>query len=513
VTNEELAVAAQQEFLANQYWSGKWKADNKNLYASIMAYINGGARPPDTVNHYGQGMILLEDLVRALTIVPPPPPPPNLGVSLPARLPLSSGGATFHVNPSSGSDSTGDGTAGKPWQSIGRAVDVVTTPGAIIEVADGTYNVTAQGSSGAGVRIVNKNFPGTMINPITIRAKNRWGVKIQKLTSNSGLYHAMYVQNSSGYRIEGIMVAKMMGQQGTDHPGARGGMVYSSRKIEFFGCLFEDIGGHVFEERGALDAPNQDIWWLNCVFRPSGTTPVAYDGTPSSDYAAGCDCTGDYYRTRGCHMLYLGQQEGSNYGLRYGSERSVVANCQFIGKTPGVCVNPHPQAREIYIVSNTFWGNDAPYYTIGSQNAGWAAGNGIILGNDGNSTPYTTNGARVVNNLFVTLRGHAARGDGAAMNNNLVFNNLAFNTKNGEGQQGRSSEAFEELWNGHVMFSETGGQKPSADPLFVDPKYVGGDFHLKTGSPAKGAAVPAYALPFDADGKPRSGTPSLGAYE
>jgi PKD repeat protein len=51
----------------------------------------------------------------------------------------------------------------------------------------------------------------------------------------------------------------------------------------------------------------------------------------------------------------------------------------------------------------------------------------------------------------------------------------------------------------------------NADPLFVNPSQ--GDFHLQSGSPARGAGITAGAPALDLDCQPRGSPPSIGAYE
>ena len=51
----------------------------------------------------------------------------------------------------------------------------------------------------------------------------------------------------------------------------------------------------------------------------------------------------------------------------------------------------------------------------------------------------------------------------------------------------------------------------NADPLFVNPSQ--GDFHLQSGSPARGAGITAGAPAVDLDCQPRGSPPSIGAYE
>jgi hypothetical protein len=448
--------------------------------------------------------------------------PADLGTSLPDRLPHSTASLTYYVNSSTGDDARSAAQAqspSTPWLTPNKAVATVTTPGSVVMIT-GTYSGNRQ------LYVLNKNISGTLDNPITFKAETAGSWVITKTTA-TGTFYGCNFEGSSGYRVEGLTISKFLGNDGgtgaggaNDGLGATGIFVEDSQKIEFLNCILEDIGGHGVQVRGVSGSPCEDIWFYGCIFRPTGTTSVSYDGSASSDYFCGVDCTGPYYKTRGTHGIYCGQMTGGDYSSLNGDDRTVIANCLFVGSTPGVCVSPHPQSRYTYIVNNTFYGNNNPYFVIAADvpadgHSEYAAGCGIIIGNDGSATSNTTDNVHVVNNIFSTLRGHAIRGDGSAMNNNLVYNNLAYTTLNGEGEQGRETEAFEELWNGHTMFAETGGQiATNTNPVFVSPAASpAGNFALQSGSPCKLVANPAYCPPIDITGASRSGTPSLGAYE
>src|SRR5439155_14290810 len=75
-----------------------------------------------------------------------------------------SGAATYHVS-TTGSDTTGDGSAGSPWASIDHADSAsLLSPGDTVIVEAGTYPQ----ASGAGV--VLQTSAGTAGSPITYRA-------------------------------------------------------------------------------------------------------------------------------------------------------------------------------------------------------------------------------------------------------------------------------------------------------------------------------------------------------
>lgn len=442
--------------------------------------------------------------------------PSDLGSSLPARLPMSSGSVNYYVNPVSGNDTTGDGTAGAPWKTINKAIASVSTPGAIINVADGTYIIGGTGVANSPIYIRDKNHAGTIANPITIKAVNEGQVVITHPTDDVGAFYGSAIWNSSGYRIQGIKFYRIYGHAGSDHPGADCAFIYSSQWVEYYRCEFVDIGGQM-QMRGTLNDPCTDIGVWCCKWYPSGGKAVNYNGLGNDyEYAAGVTCTGDYFTTRGTHMIYPGQVEGGDYAGRYGVDRLVIANCLFVGKVPGCHLDLHPQCRDSYVVNNTFYGNDKPYFTRGGQNSGWSAGNGIIIGNDGHLNANTSRNVIVKNNIFASLKGHAVRTDGAGdMVGNIVDENLAYQTDNGSGLQGNTGRAFEYEWStGDVNFTSPGGNLVGQNPLFTAPAKTGaGDFTLQGGSPAIGVAEPGYAPPTDYNGDPRSSTPSLGALE
>jgi hypothetical protein len=70
-------------------------------------------------------------------------------------------GAIYHVSPT-GSDDTGDGSQAKPWASLAKATATLTTPGATIHLAAGTYVETAESELAAGVCVEGEG-PSTII--------------------------------------------------------------------------------------------------------------------------------------------------------------------------------------------------------------------------------------------------------------------------------------------------------------------------------------------------------------
>jgi hypothetical protein len=67
---------------------------------------------------------------------------------------------TIYVS-TTGNDSTGTGTIGNPYLTIGKAVSVVTT-GGVINVRGGTYTLSAQVSCSSLTNVTIASYPGEL---------------------------------------------------------------------------------------------------------------------------------------------------------------------------------------------------------------------------------------------------------------------------------------------------------------------------------------------------------------
>lgn len=450
-----------------------------------------------------------------------------LGTSLPTRLPTSSGGTQFYVNNSTGNDTTGDGSSGSPWKTINKAINSVTTAGTVINVADTTYTVSGFNPA---INIVNKNISGAATNPITIKATNDGGVVITGPSAGGTRSYAIVVDNSTGWRIEGIKVSPFYGRDTL--AGSDAVTIYRGHDIEFFNCIFEDIGGMAVLVKGESNTASTDIWFYGCIFRPTGNTSVTKsvggganlpDG--DTDWACSVDVndTGSpgYFDTKGSHFIYAGQYV-TGVTAPEGVENFVVANCIFLGKTAGRHIQLGPQCRGAYIVNNTFYGNyPGTYYTRSSpSDDARYAGGGIEIFSDGNATVGTQD-LFIVNNVFQHFSGHAVYGSGdvGQGTSNLVYNNLAYDINGGRfggvSYQDDYTKPFEDDRAGSTLFVTTGGNLASSDPLFANPvASPSGDFTPLNNSPLYAASVAAYTPTIDFNGTTRDETnPTVGAIE
>lgn len=104
-----------------------------------------------------------------------------------------------------------------------------------------------------------------------------------------------------------------------------------------------------------------------------------------------------------------------------------------------------------------------------------------------------------------------------------VVNNIVYDNRNGISEQG--STGTHNTYRNNLVFKNTNydfslknGLKATGT-VAADPQFVGytrsgtPDFHLRAGSPAKGAGTTAYAPAVDFDGKPITAPITIGAYQ
>lgn len=433
--------------------------------------------------------------VTATTPPPPPPPTAPLGSALPARMAQSSGaGGTWYVDAALGNDAN-PGSALAPWRTINKALATVPLSGSIIKVRPGTY-----ASTGTSYALVFQRR-ANVADPITLKAETPGTVTIVNGNQSAWTLGA-WIYGASGLRVEGLTFR--ITTSGRTNVGADGMLIENSDRIEITNCTFNEMATiGVMVRGGRVDgAVSEDVWLVGNTFRPSSSGVYGQ--------ATGLGWTTDqYYGSKGSHYVYAGQAgDSASQSLTSGSQRLVIGNNVFAGSTAGRAIELGPQARESYVVNNTFFGNHIADL-IGWGTAARYAGGGVEFYSNTGGTSYATQRNAIRNNLFVDLNGHGAHGSGPSLTGNLVSNNLAFDLDNGKGNQGDANDDFEEVWGTSMLFAESGNLR--ADPLFVAPG--GFDFRLQTGSPAIGRSDPAYTPAFDAAGRARDSAPDLGAYE
>lgn len=442
-----------------------------------------GASPPSTTESAGTG---IAGKAQAR----------GLGSSLPQRLPQSSGsGGTFYVDAVTGSDA-GSGTSKSPWRTISKALASVPLNGSIVKVRPGTYT-----STGASYAIVF-NRKASSSDPVTLIAEQPGTVKIRNGDLDRSTLGA-WIINASGLRVQGFDFLITAHQRNIS---ANAALVENSDRIEFVANRFQENGG--FQVRGGKTDGEvaEDVWLLGNTFRPSGDDVFAQ--------ATGNSHKPDTYAgSKGSHYVYAGQVGDVSKGFSYrsGTERLVVANNVFAGTAAGRHVELGPQARSSIVTNNTFFGNRAGS-VIGWNTGAAYAGEGVVLyANTDSGVPAANRDNVVVNNIFASLDGHSVFGSGPSQAGNVVERNLSWDIVNGKGQNGDVTDDYAERYGSSILFGEGRGNLVRSDPRLVAPRDF--DFRVGDGSPAIGAADPAYAVAFDHAGRNRDAQPDLGALE
>jgi hypothetical protein len=421
------------------------------------------------------------------------PNPSKLGESLPSRLPFSSGsGGTFWVDVKHGSDRN-RGTKRHPWRTITRALRTVPLRGSVIKVMPGTYY-----PNGNRYAILFRRH-GDVDDPVTVRPARPGTVTIANEDPRRATFGA-WIIGASGLRLVGLRF-RVLSAPHSNIP-ASGILIENSHRIEVTRSTFEEMGSMGVVVRGGVGASSDDVWLISNTFRPSGPDPTA------QATGLGFDAS-NYFGSKGSHWVYAGQYgTNSTWEQVSGTRRLVVVNNVFSGTAAGRDVELGPQARNSFVVDNTFYGNQ-PSGVIGSGTDAVYAGQGVMLFSNTSSKAYTNGYNTIANNLFVGLNGHAVAGSGPSQPGNQVLNNMFWRIA-GKDFAGDAGSPLAPSYGESSIFS-VGPQNRTRNPALRKPQAY--DFHPARASAAGGAADPSYTYPYDADGRLRPRRPAIGALE
>lgn len=401
-----------------------------------------------------------------ITQPPPSGPVTNLGTSLPARMPESSGSRSIYVS-TGGSDSNA-GTLAAPVATLGKAFSLAQD-GAIIYVRGGSY----------GVQMVsNRDF--SPLNPVTLES---YPGERAIFVGQTAYNNAVLFQGDSGIRIRDVTFAartninlKIMESQHieVDHIISRD----SGRDCitDFPSCSGMGLlaGGG---ELGYTPSYVDDLQVWNSVFTNNGGT-----GTAAQNHD---------------HAIYLCGGIGTSTGAEDGCRSFVIANNVIADSPDGYPIQLGQSARNGYVVNNTIDNTTTP-----SQFCA------LVLWGTGT---WADSNVLITNNLITNVAGSGSNAVCACLGKNLtgnvVRNNLAY---------GVNGTAYDPVYGSYIGFT-AGTNLPNADPKYVDRLGTYGDlstkdFHLQPDSPALGRSDPAYTPPRDKDGNARPAAPALGAF-
>lgn len=421
------------------------------------------------------------------------PNPHELGRSLPSRLPFGSGGGgTYWVDGKRGSDQS-RGSKRHPWRTIARALRTVPLRGSVVTVMPGTYY-----SRGTSYAIVFKRH-GNVDDPVTVRPARPGTVTIANADPRRPTFGA-WIRGASGLRLVGLRFRVLSAPH--SNVAASGILIENSRRIEVTRSTFEEMGSMGVVVRGGVDSSADDVWLIANTFRPSGSDPTAQVTGLGFDAST-------YFGSKGSHWVYAGQYgTNSTWEQVSGTRRLVIVNNVFTGTAAGRDVELGPQARNSFVVDNTFYGNQSAE-VIGSGTDAVYAGQGVMLFSNTSSSAYTNGYNTIANNLFIALNGHAVAGSGPSQPGNQVLHNMFWRIA-GKDFAGSADSPLAPSYGPSSIFS-VGPQNRTRYPALRSPRAF--DFHPAGSSAALGAADPAYAYPYDADGRLRPAKPAIGALE
>lgn len=422
------------------------------------------------------------------------PNPNELGRSLPARLPFSSGkGGTYWVDAVHGSDRNRHGTRRHPWRTLNRALASVPLSGSVIKVLPGVY-----ASVGPRYALVFGRH-GDVRDPVTIEAVRRGKAIITNGNEGEATIGG-WIHDASGLRVEGLRFL-VLTKPGESLPGIAL-QIENSRRIEIDDCIFNNVAETGLIVRGGAGTSADDIWIIDNRFRPLGPDPTALAtglGFPPNTY----------YGSKGSHWIYAGQYaDPANPDVISGSRRLVIVNNVFAGTAAGRDVELGPQARNSYVVDNTFYGNRSGT-VIGQSTEAHFAGQGVAFFANTSSPAYATGDNLVANNVFVALDGHAVSGSGPSESGNLVVGNLFWAIGGDDGAGPLGSPLAPQYGESTIFTAES-------DNLVADPRLQDAGafiFRPAPDSPLLRRAIPAYSYPYDAAGQLRPRRPAIGALE
>lgn len=163
------------------------------------------------------------------------------------------GAATYYVDVVDGNDSTGDGSLGDPWQTLGKAEDEATG-GDVVYLREGTYpkfNVDNLQTPMRTDYLTFKAYPGEAVLVQGVNLSKYWSQSIHTFNAyiafeDVEIYDA--TEGASVVRMDGSQYARFTnceihGEIGTNDPGA-GSTVYArdARYLTIENCELHDSG-------------------------------------------------------------------------------------------------------------------------------------------------------------------------------------------------------------------------------------------------------------------------------
>ena len=398
-----------------------------------------------------------------------------------------------------GNNSTGDGTAANPYQTIGRAVQGVQ-PGDAIRLLPGTY---------AGGTFIG-NLSGTSNAPIRMG-----GVPGQARPLISGGSTAIQFSRVRFMILENLEVAGASANGINCDDGGEYANSNATRHILFRNLYIHDIGTGGNNDGLKLSGVN-DYFVLDCEFRrmSAGGSGIDHVGCHRG-LIARCtfaDAGGNAIQCKGgSEDIEIRWNQFTNGGAR---AINIGGSTGFeFFRPPLSTTTPNAEARNIRVVANVFRGSDTPAAFVGTVNS-LVANNTVIQ-----PTRW------LLRILQETVSGGGYTflpcGHNQFINNVVYFDRSQISTHVNIGANtDAASFAFaNNLWYAFNQPNQSQPALPSVEtngiyalnPLFAN--AAGGDFSVPTNSPAAGKGKKLAGVRADFRERCYANPPTLGAFE
>lgn len=387
-----------------------------------------------------------------------------------------------YVSVASGNDTTGSGTSGSPWATLGKAAASISG-GDRVHVAPGTYTLT---------EAVNIGADGTDdTHRTTFVSDVKWGAQIvNSITiTNSNLDDPAICINADFVDVVGFDIS------GSGRMG-----------IYAFGNYASGHGSPVGSYMRVTDCYIHDLGNAETTYNVYGVQFGQFNPAPGY-----CAMYNEAARNVLCNIGATGQT--GSHGIYFGTGHGTITN-NICSNIPGFGIRLFHFVHHMTVANNLVFacGSDAP-----GGGDGLYAGGGIYLSAGGTGwrqgTDEPADYCLVANNIVRGCIGYGGLyeyGNSQGANTYQVIANNTFTHNCYYGNAGTQGNPFK---------SDSGAPNAAAvlaNPLFVDYQADGtGDYHLTASSPCKNAGTASGAPAADLDGyaRPEGALYDIGPYE
>lgn len=267
-----------------------------------------------------------------------------------------------------GSDTTGDGTIGNPYATIGKAYTAGSN-GDIIQLADGSYNLASETVTAAGYLLLNTANKGMLIRG---NAADRTAVTIYH---NGTTTYAIRIRAAGELRFENLTISTTSATV-TNLIYKDGD--YGAQFLKFYNVVFSHTGTGASYPIFKFQAPNltdavKHFEFENCEFNRNGGVVIVHSAACASSVFLYKSCTFNLYNPFNyqdgntgtvamydCTFNMLASVVGVQFGADTAAPTQTVGKVDFRGNTIAYAATKGSHAAlfgrgtaKVYCVNNT----------------------------------------------------------------------------------------------------------------------------------------------------------------